>query len=504
MTIWRGAGGGGDATTDSEINLITALANSIIADTATTTAAAASATASELAAQASEDAAAISETNAAISAAAALVSEGAASVSAAAALVSENNAAASALSVNDTNLVHIAGTETITGTKTFSNTIVGSVNGNAATATTSSACSGNAATVTNGVYTSTDQTIGGNKTFSNTILGSISGTTGTFSGNVQMASANGGQLAGLRNKIINGNMGIFQRGAAAVTTSLAYGPFDRWFTASIGNTFSTTQQSFVSGDTLYNTGGAQFFTQCAVTSVASAGNFTVIRQKIEDVRLLAGQTITVSFWAKAATGTPSIGVSVTQSFGSGGSPSTAVPSTGQAQVITTTWTKYSKTFSIPSINGKTIGTDANTSFTQLNIWLDAGSTFNTESGSIGQSSKTVSIAQVQLEIGSVSTPFEFRPIQIETALCQRYYESLPNCGFIGSGYVAGALIGNYIQFSTTKRAVPTLAVGTAVENVNVSSVTLAPTNINGFRYYGAVTVAGDGYITRPVFASSEL
>lgn len=40
MTIWRGAGGGGDATTDSEINFITSLTNSIAADTATTTAAA--------------------------------------------------------------------------------------------------------------------------------------------------------------------------------------------------------------------------------------------------------------------------------------------------------------------------------------------------------------------------------------------------------------------------------------------------------------------------------
>ena len=53
----------------------------------------------------------------------------------------------------DNAVVHIAGTETITGTKTFSNTITGSV-------------SGNAGTVTNGVYTTGNQTIAGTKTFS--------------------------------------------------------------------------------------------------------------------------------------------------------------------------------------------------------------------------------------------------------------------------------------------------------------------------------------------------
>jgi hypothetical protein len=61
--------------------------------------------------------------------------------------------------------------------KTFSSTISGSIDGNAAT-------------VTNGVYTTGDQTIGGTKTFSNTISGSVSGTAGNVTGTV--AVANGG------------------------------------------------------------------------------------------------------------------------------------------------------------------------------------------------------------------------------------------------------------------------------------------------------------------------
>jgi len=235
---------------------------------------------------------------------------------------------------------------------------------------------------------------------------------------------NGGQLAGLRNKVINGNMGIAQRGTAAVTTNV-YGPADRWRNDSLGSTFSTTQGKFVSGDTLFNNGGAQYFTTVAVTSVAGAGNYYALLQPMEDVTVLGGQTVTVSFWAKAASGTPSIGLELWQFFGTGGSPSATATGTGQAQALTTTWTKYSKTFTVPSLSGITLGTTENTSYTALSFWLDAGSSVAIRSGSIGQASKTISIAQVQLEIGSVATPFEQIPYGLSLQLCQRYYQRNP-------------------------------------------------------------------------------
>lgn len=514
MSIWRGVGGGGDATTDSEINLITSLANSITdsvalvdADAAAAAASASAAATSASNALTSENDAATSATNASTSASNALGYSNAASVSAAAALVSQNAAAASAASVNDTNLVHITGTETITGTKTFSTSISGSI-------------TGNAATVTNGVYTSGDQTIAGIKTFSSTIVGSVNGnaatattassvtngvyTTGdqtiagvkTFSNDIIVPSVNGGQLAGLRNKIINGNMGIAQRGTAAVTASGNYGPADRWQTAATGDTFSTTQGSFVSGDTLYDTGGAQYFTQIAVTSVAAAGNYTTYFQYIEDVRLLAGQTVTVSFWAKAASGTPSIGLEIVQNFGTGGSPSSAVTGVGQAQALTTTLTKYSKTFTIPSINGKTVGTTANTSSTTLNFWLDAGSTYATRSGSIGQASKTVSIAQVQLEIGSVATPFEQRPIGMELALCQRYYTQLGGNSandLIIQAYAGSAGIANSLSLTlpVAMRTAPTLTkVGTWGVS-NCSQPAAVASSVNTVAINATAVVAGN-------------
>ena len=273
-----------------------------------------------------------------------------------------------------------------------------------------------------------------------------------------VTALNGGQLAGLRNKIINGNMDIAQRGTAAVTTSAAYGPADRFRSGTVGSTFSTTIAELVSGDTLYDTGGARYYTSIAVTSVAGAGNYTVFQQHIENVRLLAGQTATLSFWAKAASGAPLIGVELAQNFASGGSPSAAVTGVGQSITLSTTWTKYTKTITLGSLSGKTIGTDVNSSFTQLNFWLDAGADWNTRTGTIGQASKTVSIAQAQLEIGSVATPFEQRAIALELALCQRYYErssAIVNQVAASSQHLANA------WFKVTKRVNPTSIVYTS-------------------------------------------
>lgn len=67
----------------------------------------------------------------------------------------------------------------------------------------------------------------------------INGTTGTFSGNVQMASANGSCLAGLRNRLINGGFGVNQR-AVSGTVTLTAGAYghDRWKGGASGCTYT--------------------------------------------------------------------------------------------------------------------------------------------------------------------------------------------------------------------------------------------------------------------------
>jgi hypothetical protein len=71
-------------------------------------------------------------------------------------------------------VVSLTGNQNVSGNKTFSSTIAGSINGNAAT-------------VTNGVYTAGDQTIAGTKTFSSTIAGSINGNAATVTNGVYTA-----------------------------------------------------------------------------------------------------------------------------------------------------------------------------------------------------------------------------------------------------------------------------------------------------------------------------
>ena len=168
--------------------------------------------------------------------------------------------------------------------------------------------------------------------------------------------------------------------------------------------------------------------------------------------------MTVSFDAKADA-SKNIAIEFVQYFGTGGSPSGAVNAIGaQLVALTTSWQRKSITISIPSISGKTIGSNGDDSL-QLVFWFDAGSSFNARTGALGQQSGTFDIANVQIEEGSVATPFEQRPLGLELGLCQRYYESSSYLIGFGGGYHCGmwavATGGSFgVRFITSKRAFP--------------------------------------------------
>lgn len=277
-------------------------------------------------------------------------------------------------------------------------------------------------------------------------------------GDVTVPNLNGGPLAGFRNAIINGNFDIWQRGTSF--TGSEYGA-DRWDHARNGTTHTATRQPFTVGQTDVPN-EPTYFCRTVVSTVAGAGNYAILVQKIEDVRTFAGQQVTVSFWAKADA-TKNISVELNQFFGTGGSPSAKVTAIGTTKVsIGTTFQKVTVTATLPSISGKTIGTN-NDTFFSLQIWFDAGSDFNARTDTLGQQSGTFEIAQVQIEPGSVATPFEQRPIGTELALCQRYYESQGITAIVMYPPVSNN-VGNidarrcYVTFNTTKRAAPTVTV----------------------------------------------
>lgn len=227
---------------------------------------------------------------------------------------------------------------------------------------------------------------------------------------------------GFRNAIINGDFRINQRAWSSSTASGTYG-FDRWLQANSGGTVTMSSQSFTVGSPAATGYEAATFCRVVTSGQSATGDYAIFSQVIEDVRTFANSTITISFWAKAASSTPKVAIEWVQRFGSGGSPSADVTAAAVGSVtLSTSWARYSVTMSIPNINGKTIGTTANTSSLALNLWVSAGSTFNSRASSIGIQNNTFDFWGVQVERGSVATPFEQRPIGAELELCQRYYQ----------------------------------------------------------------------------------
>lgn len=249
-----------------------------------------------------------------------------------------------------------------------------------------------------------------------------------------------------KNYIINGNFDVWQRGTSQ--TISGYGSDDRWRNEHTGSTKTHSLQAFTVGQTVVPN-NPKYYSRTVVTSVVGASNFVTKYTRIEDVTKLSGKTVTLSFWAKADA-SKNIALEFIQHFGTGGSPSAYVTTDVEIIALTTSWAKYTVTTTLPSVSGKTLGTDNNDAL-QVGFWFDAGSGFNSRTNSLGQQSGTFDIAQVQLEEGSTATDYEFRPIGEELLLCQRYYE-----GVHIMLSTAVTPIRSQAFFKVRKRVVPTI------------------------------------------------
>jgi hypothetical protein len=315
-------------------------------------------------------------------------------------------------------------------------------------------------------------------------------------GNLKLLAAAGFQNAtsdafspyvGLKNKIINGDFDIWQR--ATVQSTSGYGSNDHWGDYQGGSVKVHSRQTFPVGQTDVPN-NPKYFSRTTVTSVAGASNFILKNQYIEDVTKSSGKTYTLSFWAKADA-SKNIAVEFLQYFGTGGSPSTTVSALGITTfALTTTWQKFTTTVTFPSVSGKLIGTNGNDAY-GVNFWFDAGSTYNSRTNSLGQQSGVFDLAQVQLEEGSVATPFESRPISLETALCQRYYEQIYGVAADGFGITANVSVGcsAWVQFNTPKRVVPSVSISGTWAVVNCGQPTGAGATTTGARISTTTTAS---------------
>jgi hypothetical protein len=262
-----------------------------------------------------------------------------------------------------------------------------------------------------------------------------------------------------KNKVINGDFGIWQRGTSFSSINGIY-TADRWMGAT-NKTVTVSQQTFTPGTAPVSGYEGTYFLRIAQSA---SGSYCAIQTRLEDVRLFAGQTVTLSFWAKADA-TVANKAGIVQIFGTGGSAN--VDNYSSSFNITTSWARYTYTIALGSISGKTIGTNS-----YLNI-----QPILTETAL----AHTIDIWGVQLEAGSVATAFQTATgtIQGELAACQRYYvRTLSNQ--LSSNYGLG--LGNsttqtYFQVNVPEmRVTPTVIDYSALE-ASDGSASVAFTNL---------------------------
>ena len=355
----------------------------------------------------------------------------------------------------------------------------------------------------------------------NAITDAAGGNTATINGTTPTADS----LQGFRNRIINGDMRIDQRNnGAAVTINNAGGlqySVDRF---SGYNATSATEGIFTlqqDSDVPAGAGFSNSLKATVTTADASLGATQeyVIAQRIEGFNVAdlglgtaAAAQITLSFWVRS---------SVTGTFGGSLVNSALNRSYPFSYSISSANTWEKKTI---TLTGDTSGTWLTTNGTGLQVtWgLGAGSTRSGTPGAwagslflsvtgatnlMATSGATFYLTGVQLEAGSVATPFERRPYGTELALCQRYFRK----GTINGGGVFGGSGGSIPiigwAYPVTMRSAPTMVwisggntsngnasyniTGVLVANAYTDSVQIlwAQSGSSGANTQGAMTTA---------------
>ena len=144
---------------------------------------------------------------------------------------------------------------------------------------------------------------------------------------------------------------------------------------------------------------------------------------VPNIRKYAGKTVTIRVMMKADSAL-NIGMNIARYYGTGGSPSGAENIFGLGiQTLTTSWAEYSFTFTLPSIVGKTLGTDLNSDFLDLQLIYSGG--FDNDiyvGGVIGQQSGTFDLALMTINEGSVALPYIPRSDVDELALIGQTFQ----------------------------------------------------------------------------------
>jgi hypothetical protein len=233
-------------------------------------------------------------------------------------------------------------------------------------------------------------------------------------------------------------MRIDQRNAGASVATPSNGQFalDRFRTFTSGGGVYSVGQSSTAPTGFTN---SMLFTVTTADLSIAAADFYLFTQTIEGNNVAdlgfgtaSAKTVTVSFWVRSSV-TGTFAFSLRQ--GSGDRSYVAEYTVSSAD----TWEQ--KTITIAGDTSGTWSTDTGPGMictwdlgsgsdrnATANTW-SAGNYFRTSScvDLIATNGATLYITGVQLEVGSVATPFERRPFGTEFILCQRYY-TMFRCG----------------------------------------------------------------------------
>jgi hypothetical protein len=310
-----------------------------------------------------------------------------------------------------------------------------------------------------------------------------------------------------RNLLHNALFNVAQRGAgvfSAVVSTWTYA-MDRWriiIGSATGETLHLQQVAPTASDVaeIGDEAAAHLAAANFVGSSAAAA-CCIMSQPIEDVRRLAGKTVTVSFWAVAGGGPLRLGVSLDQYYGGGSGSSGLVVGTGQSVIVwNTAWIRYSLTFSLPSSAGKTLG-DLGDNNTTVLFWLSSGANNQARSGNVGLQQGTIELWGVQLEIGSAATPVEKPDPQYDLSNCQRFYQTgvLQLYGYQTAGN--GIALSNML--AVPMRNLP-VVVPAITLSVNVSSPVIGALSSIAVNISGTATASGPYELQGSYTATADL
>jgi hypothetical protein len=282
------------------------------------------------------------------------------------------------------------------------------------------------------------------------------------------------QATAFKNLVINGAMQVHQRGTSVTgVTANGYRTADRYDTAV--SSLGTWTQS-VENDAPTGSGFRKSLKMLCTTADASpaASDVIILAQRLEGQNLQqiakgtsSAKQLTLSFWVKANV----TGTYIAELFDADNTRQVSASYTISASA---TWEK--KTITFPA---DTTGAFDNDNAGSLNIfwWLGSGTsytsgTLNTSWASITNANRAVGqtnlaastnnywqITGVQLEVGSIATDYEFLPIDVELARCQRYYYKIyPGTTAVPIAFGANAnttIQRTHVQFPVEMRIAPT-------------------------------------------------